>query len=190
MTRFAQDRLASNFLSTILRKAGDLSQQPDFSFIDLFAGIGGLRRGFESIGGECVYSCEWNPCAQKTYRANFPHDTHDIAEDITKVDVASIPAHDVLLAGFSCQPFSIAGVSKKNALNRPHGFACDTQGTSRNQKVYNISADANVLEVQMSMSLIERYDDRIAGVRARLSLWSSFTVQGRRCGSSSLTSRG
>ena len=100
-----------------------------FTFIDLFAGIGGLRRGFESIGGECVFTSEWDKYAQKTYRANFPYDKHEIAGDITKIDASSIPTHDVLLAGFPCQPFSIAGVSKKNALGRAHGFACDTQGT-------------------------------------------------------------
>lgn len=104
--------------------------EPRFRFIDLFAGIGGLRLGFESIGGECVYTSEWNKYSQLTYRANFPHDKHEITGDITQVtDLASIPEHDVLLAGFPCQPFSIAGVSKKNALGRPHGFRCDAQGT-------------------------------------------------------------
>jgi DNA (cytosine-5)-methyltransferase 1 len=101
-----------------------------FRFIDLFAGIGGLRLGFESIGGQCVYTSEWNRFAQLTYRANFPQDEHPIAGDITKVvDLAEIPRHEVLLAGFPCQPFSLAGVSKKNALGRPHGFLDDTQGT-------------------------------------------------------------
>ena len=99
-----------------------------FTFIDLFAGIGGLRRGFEAIGGECIFTCEWDRYSQATYRANFPHDTHEIAGDIRAIAPESIPAHDVLLAGFPCQPFSIAGVSKKNALNRPHGFACEAQG--------------------------------------------------------------
>jgi DNA (cytosine-5)-methyltransferase 1 len=100
-----------------------------FTSIDLFAGIGGLRRGFEPIGGECVFTCEWDKYSQETYRANFPDDGHDIAGDIRNVHAAGIPAHDLLLAGFPCQPFSIAGVSKKNALNRPHGFACEAQGT-------------------------------------------------------------
>lgn len=100
-----------------------------FTFIDLFAGIGGLRRGFEPLGGKCIFTSEWNPYAQKTYRANFPDDEHEIKGDITKIEPEDIPSHDVLLAGFPCQPFSIAGVSKKNALNRPHGFACETQGT-------------------------------------------------------------
>jgi DNA (cytosine-5)-methyltransferase 1 len=95
----------------------------------LFAGIGGLRRGFERIGGRCVFTSEWNTFSQQTYRANFPGDNHPIAGDITEVSEGDIPDHDVLLAGFPCQPFSIAGVSKKNALNRPHGFACETQGT-------------------------------------------------------------
>ena len=103
--------------------------EADFTFIDLFAGIGGLRRGFESIGGQCVFTSEWDKYSQKTYRANFPDDDHEINGDITKIAVEDIPMHDVLLAGFPCQPFSIAGVSKKNALNRPHGFEDKTQGT-------------------------------------------------------------
>lgn len=100
----------------------------DFSFIDLFAGIGGMRRGFESVGGRCVFASEWDRYAQKTYRANYGG-AHPVVGDITKVDAAWIPEHDVLLAGFPCQPFSLAGVSKKNSLGRAHGFACDTQGT-------------------------------------------------------------
>jgi DNA (cytosine-5)-methyltransferase 1 len=104
-------------------------REPAFRFVDLFAGIGGLRRGFESIGGDCVYTSEWNKYSQLTYRANFPADDHEIAGDITMVAAPEIPEHDVLLAGFPCQPFSIAGVSKKNALGRPHGFRCDAQGT-------------------------------------------------------------
>jgi DNA (cytosine-5)-methyltransferase 1 len=104
--------------------------QSGFRFIDLFAGIGGLRIGFESIGGRCVFTSEWDVNAQKTYALNFP-DNHPIAGDIREYskDPDLVPEHDVLLAGFPCQPFSIAGVSKKNALGRPHGFLCDTQGT-------------------------------------------------------------
>lgn len=105
------------------------SKHASFRFIDLFAGIGGLRLGFEAIGGECVFTSEWDKYSQQTYRANFPHDKHQIAGDIRLVKEADIPDHEVLLAGFPCQPFSIAGVSKKNALGRAHGFACDTQGT-------------------------------------------------------------
>ena len=104
------------------------NSQATFRFIDLFAGIGGLRRGFEPLGGECVFTSEWDKYSQKTYRANFDCE-HEFAGDITKVSADDIPEHDVLLAGFPCQPFSIAGVSKKNALKRPHGFACEAQGT-------------------------------------------------------------
>ena len=99
-----------------------------FDFIDLFAGIGGIRKAFEQIGGRCVYTSEWDSYAQKTYTENF-RDGHLINGDITQIDAAQIPDHDVLLAGFPCQPFSIAGVSKKNALGKAHGFACETQGT-------------------------------------------------------------
>lgn len=112
----------------LIRNSGS-EDTADFTFIDLFAGIGGLRRGFESIGGKCVFTSEWDKYSQKTYRANFPDDKHEINGDITKIAASDIPAHDVLLAGFPCQPFSIAGVSKKNALGRAHGFADATQGT-------------------------------------------------------------
>ena len=109
--------------------------RPDgFRFIDLFAGIGGLRRPFEAIGGRCIFTAEWDRFSRETYSANFPEPAdsdHIFAEDVRPWANApeTIPAHDVLLAGFPCQPFSIAGVSKKNALGRPHGFLCDTQGT-------------------------------------------------------------
>lgn len=118
-----------------------------FRFIDLFAGIGGIRRGFEAIGGQCVFTSEWNKHAVRTYKANYycDPDSHHFNEDIRDVTLSHregvndaqaaehirqhVPEHDVLLAGFPCQPFSLAGVSKKNALGRAHGFACDTQGT-------------------------------------------------------------
>lgn len=99
-----------------------------FRFIDLFAGIGGLRRGFEPLGGECVFTSEWDRYSQLTYKANYVCN-HELAGDITKVPASAIPEHDLLLAGFPCQPFSIAGVSKKNALGRAHGFRCEAQGT-------------------------------------------------------------
>lgn len=96
------------------------------TFIDLFAGIGGLRLAFESTGAHCVYSNEWNKFSQITYKANF-NETPD--GDITKVKVSDIPEHDILVGGFPCQPFSIAGVSKKNSLGRATGFEDKTQGT-------------------------------------------------------------
>lgn len=114
----------------------------DFTFIDLFAGIGGIRRGFESAGGRCVFTSEYDKYAVKTYLANYycDHDVHGDIRDITQPEGKTkeeaynhiqkqIPDHDVLLAGFPCQPFSIAGVSKKNSLGRAHGFEDDTQGT-------------------------------------------------------------
>jgi DNA (cytosine-5)-methyltransferase 1 len=101
-----------------------------FTFVDLFAGIGGIRLGFESAGGTCVFTSEWDKYARLTYETNFPSDAdHSFAGDITQVHAQEVPDHDVLLAGFPCQPFSIAGVSKKNALGRPHGFSDATQGT-------------------------------------------------------------
>ena len=104
------------------------SKEGTFDFIDLFAGIGGIRKAFENIGGRCVFTSEWDSYAQKTYAENF-RDEHPIHGDITQIEAAQIPDHDLLLAGFPCQPFSIAGVSKKNALGKAHGFACEAQGT-------------------------------------------------------------
>lgn len=119
---------------------------PEFQFIDLFAGIGGIRRGFEQIGGQCVFTSEWNKEAVRTYKANLYSDParHQFNSDIRLVTQPAdltdeqaiyqhidqtIPDHQVLLAGFPCQPFSLAGVSKKNALGRAHGFECEAQGT-------------------------------------------------------------
>jgi DNA (cytosine-5)-methyltransferase 1 len=105
----------------------------DFTFIDLFAGIGGTRLGFEEAGGRCIFTSERDLAAQKTYRTNFPLGEHPIIGEIEEITVQEkwdlLPKHDVLVAGFPCQPFSIAGVSKKNALGRAHGFACEAQGT-------------------------------------------------------------
>ncbi len=101
---------------------------PAFRFIDLFAGIGGIRMGFEAQGGTCVFTSEWNDFSKKTYLENYG-EHHPFVGDIVAFPERDVPAHDVLLGGFPCQPFSIAGVSKKNALGRPHGFACTTQGT-------------------------------------------------------------
>ncbi|PKQ78506.1 DNA cytosine methyltransferase [Aeromonas sobria] len=117
----------------------------DFKFIDLFAGIGGIRKGFEDIGGQCVFTSEWNEQAVRTYKANWycGETAHKFNSDIREITMPDndnrdfvyahidkeIPDHDVLLAGFPCQPFSLAGVSKKNSLGRAHGFECEAQGT-------------------------------------------------------------
>lgn len=121
-----------NAVSGILKEKLDANPKPTkvrrakFTFIDLFAGIGGMRIAYNNAGGKCVYSNEWNKFCQKTYEANFG----EIPDgDITKVDENKIPDHDILVAGFPCQPFSIAGVSKKNSLGRATGFADKTQGT-------------------------------------------------------------
>ncbi len=108
--------------------SADAGKNAKFTFIDLFAGIGGIRQAFDGIGGHCVFTSEWDGYAQKTYAHNFPNH-HPINGDITQVSANDIPDHDLLLAGFPCQPFSIAGVSKKNALGRAHGFDDETQGT-------------------------------------------------------------
>ena len=97
-----------------------------FKFIDLFAGIGGFRLAFQQLGGKCVFSSEWDRFSQKTYEANFGEVPFG---DITKIEESQIPQHDILLGGFPCQPFSLAGVSKKNSLGRKHGFKDETQAT-------------------------------------------------------------
>jgi DNA (cytosine-5)-methyltransferase 1 len=109
-----------------------VSGADDFKFIDLFAGIGGIRKGFEAHGGRCVFTSEWNKYAEKTYLTNFPddqEDSHIFVGDIQPFPAEEVPDHDILLGGFPCQPFSIAGVSKKNSLGRLHGFEDATQGT-------------------------------------------------------------
>ncbi|NQU86591.1 MAG: DNA (cytosine-5-)-methyltransferase [Mariniphaga sp.] len=98
----------------------------DYKFIDLFAGIGGMRIAHQNAGGKCVFSSEWDKFAKITYEANFGEVPFG---DITKINEKFIPEHDVLVGGFPCQPFSIAGVSKKNSLGRNHGFLDETQGT-------------------------------------------------------------
>lgn len=105
--------------------------EPQYRAIDLFAGIGGIRMGYEQAFGKAiqvVFSSEWNKFSCQTYSANFK-DSFPIAGDITAIDADSIPDFDILLAGFPCQPFSIAGVSKKRSLGRATGFADKTQGT-------------------------------------------------------------
>lgn len=134
-------------LQALLPKPPKNHPKYDFDFIDLFAGIGGIRRGFEAIGGRCVLTSEWNQPAVRTYKANYYCDLshHVFNSDIRDLTLSNqedvpenkaykhieqaVPDHDVLLAGFPCQPFSIAGVSKKNALGRAHGFEDKTQGT-------------------------------------------------------------
>ncbi len=115
----------------------------EFTFIDLFAGIGGIRKGFSDVGGRCLLTCEWDEYAMRTYKANWGNcNEHQYVSDIKsltqpegfserklKTHISKmIPDHDVLLAGFPCQPFSLAGVSKKNSLGRSHGFDCEDQG--------------------------------------------------------------
>lgn len=140
-------KIEYDHLTALLPKPVVTPEKHDFKFIDLFAGIGGIRKGFEEQGGLCVFTSEWNKFARRTYKANFACDEsfHTFNEDIRDVTLSAdasiseqesydhinkiIPDHDVLLAGFPCQPFSLAGVSKKNSLGVKHGFECDTQGT-------------------------------------------------------------
>ena len=122
-----QDCLSVAIRQMLVKAKEEASQDCNgYTFIDLFAGIGGMRLAFESAGGCCVYSNEWNKYSQQTYYANFGVQPDG---DITKVQAESIPDHDILVAGFPCQPFSIAGVSKKNSLGRATGFEDKTQGT-------------------------------------------------------------
>lgn len=119
-------REAVAYYVTDMRRKQQSVKDRRFTFIDLFAGIGGMRIAFERAGGHCVYSNEWNKYSQQTYFANFGEQPEG---DITQVPASSIPDHDILVAGFPCQPFSIAGVSKKKSLGRATGFEDKTQGT-------------------------------------------------------------
>lgn len=126
--RFVEEQLTFRYGSGGRRPAA--GGQPGFRFIDLFAGIGGFRKALDAAGGECVFTCEIDRFCQQTYEANFDITTSGpIHGDIRTLHEDDIPDFDVLAAGFPCQPFSIAGVSKKRALGQPEGFACDTQGT-------------------------------------------------------------
>jgi len=108
---------------------------PAFRFIDLFAGIGGFRLALQSLGGKCVFSSEWDKGAQKTYYRNYGEFPFGDIKQFTAESVSDdqldrlIPDHDILAAGFPCQPFSHAGVSARTSLGQHHGFACETQGT-------------------------------------------------------------
>ena len=134
LTRYAEDNgmsvqdSISQAVAQMINRQNQTRPNPyaGFTFIDLFAGIGGMRIAYERAGGHCVYSNEWNKYSQQTYFANFGELPDG---DITKVEASSIPDHDILVAGFPCQPFSIAGVSKKNSLGRATGFEDKTQGT-------------------------------------------------------------
>lgn len=121
-----------------LRKDDSIPRDLPFTFIDLFAGIGGFRMALDAVGGKCAFSSEWDKYSQKTYKAWFGETPEG---DIRDIKPATIPDHDILAAGFPCQPFSIAGVSKKKSLGRAHGFKCATQGTL----FFNI---ASILEVK------------------------------------------
>lgn len=128
VARVADDPLQTDLFREFLDVPFPAPRQPRFTFVDLFAGIGGFRIAMQSLGGRCVFSSEWNKYSQKTYLANFGEMPFgDITKESTK---GFIPDHfDILCAGFPCQPFSIAGVAKKNSLGRPTGFEDKTQGT-------------------------------------------------------------
>lgn len=112
-----KEKLKKIVTPNLFSEARRTNKEPLFRMIDLFAGIGGIRIGMESVGGECVFTSEWDKYAQKTYQANFGEIPYG---DITKIHPEEIPSFDVLLAGFPCQPFSQAG--KKLGL-------ADTRGT-------------------------------------------------------------
>ena len=125
-TEAAEEALQLLLFENIFDIPFPVPKDPKFKFIDLFAGIGGIRLAYQKAGGKCVFSSEYDKFAKLTYKANFGEVPFG---DITKINETIIPDHDILLAGFPCQPFSIAGVSKKNSLGRNHGFMDETQGT-------------------------------------------------------------
>lgn len=128
VTMAAESPLECDLFADFFQVPFPAPENPKFTFIDLFAGMGGFRLGMQAQGGKCVFSSEWNAYSQKTYFANFGDMPFgDITKEITK---SYIPEQfDVLCAGFPCQPFSIAGVSKKKSLGRETGFKDKTQGT-------------------------------------------------------------
>lgn len=128
VTEVAENPTEYNLFSEFFNVPFPDPKEPRFTFIDLFAGMGGFRLAMQTQGGKCVFSSEWNKYAQKTYFANFGEMPFgDITKEITKNYIPQ--TFDVLCAGFPCQPFSIAGVSKKKSLGRETGFKDKTQGT-------------------------------------------------------------
>ena len=116
--------------SFVERERDAVPPKAEFTFIDLFAGIGGTRLAFEIAGGECVFSCEWDKYACKTYEANFGESPEgDVTQISLKQLKKEVGKYDVLVGGFPCQPFSLAGVTKHTALGNEHGFKHPTQGT-------------------------------------------------------------
>jgi len=126
-----------------------------FTFIDLFAGIGGFRLALENIGGKCVFSSEWNKFARVTYKANYGEDPHG---DIKSISEESVPNHDILAAGFPCQPFSLAGISKKNSLGMPHGFLDELQGNLFFDIARIIKAKRPKAFILENVKYLERHD--------------------------------
>ncbi|MBJ7354357.1 MAG: DNA (cytosine-5-)-methyltransferase [Thermoleophilaceae bacterium] len=114
-------------LERILASGGVEPSSARLRTVDLFAGVGGIRLGFEKLGYSCELASEWNDFSRTTYSANF--ESAAFKGDIKSINECDVPDHEILLAGFPCQPFSIAGVSKRQSLGTPHGFECDTQGT-------------------------------------------------------------
>ena len=114
-------------ISIELSKIQAMTKTP-LTFADLFAGIGGIRMGFERAGCRCVFSNDNDKFCKQTYTANFGS-RYFVPDDIRELDSSQLPDFDILCAGFPCQPFSLAGVSKKNSLDQPHGFEDETQGT-------------------------------------------------------------
>jgi DNA (cytosine-5)-methyltransferase 1 len=123
MARKQQKTTSGNIMEE--RERYSICSESPYRFIDLFCGIGGFRLAFDRAGCECVWSSDWDKYSQQTYEANFGEKPHG---DIHSIAVADIPKHDILCGGFPCQPFSIAGVSKKQSLGRKHGFQDEKQG--------------------------------------------------------------
>ena len=124
----ARDHRARYDLFNLPVQPKTIYRQLPFKFIDLFAGIGGFRCGMTAAGGSCVFTNEWDKHAARTYMAWYG-DEHISTDDIRQLSAKErVPDHDVLCAGFPCQPFSIAGVSKKNSLGMAHGFEDESQG--------------------------------------------------------------
>lgn len=124
----AESPLENDLFADFFKVPFPAPENPKFTFIDLFAGMGGFRLAMQAQGGKCVFSSEWNAYSQKTYFSNFGDMPFgDITKEVTK---SYIPEKfDILCAGFPCQPFSIAGVSKKKSLGRETGFKDKIQGT-------------------------------------------------------------